>query len=141
MATKKKRTSVAIRDLDAWIGNDVGMRRGISEATVHSIAAGLVYTARTNLGWSQTELAKRVGTRQSVISRIEDSDYHGHTLSSLQRIAFEMGLELDLRFRKSRHLLGAPPPVAKSARPARNASKQLARVRSVRASNRGRSKS
>ena len=53
----------------------------------------------------------------------------------------EMGLELDLRFRKSRHVLGAPPPVVKSARPARNTSKQLARVRSVRASNRGRSKS
>jgi ribosome-binding protein aMBF1 (putative translation factor) len=138
MATKKKRTSDAIRDLDEWIGDDIDMRRGISEAAVHIAAAQIVYDARTNLGWSQAELARRVGTKQSVISRIEDSDYDGHSLSSLQRIAFEMGLEVDVRFRKSRRVLGAPPPVAKSTGTAKKASRQNAEVRGVRASSKRR---
>jgi transcriptional regulator with XRE-family HTH domain len=110
MATRKKsKTSDAIRDLDAWIGDDKGLRRAIAASAAHNAAAQLVHDARTSLGWTQAELARRVGTRQSVISRIEDADYHGHSLGLLQRIAFEMGLEVDIRFRKSRRRLGALP--------------------------------
>ncbi|MGD0091756.1 MAG: helix-turn-helix transcriptional regulator, partial [Planctomycetota bacterium] len=53
---------------------------------------------RENAGLSQTELAKRIGTTGSVISRLEDPDYEGHSLKTLQRIvsALGMGLELTL---------------------------------------------
>ncbi len=138
MASKKKRTSDAIRDLDAWIGNDVAMRRGISEAALHGSAAQLVYDARTRLGWSQAALAKRVGTKQSVISRIEDADYHGHSLSSLQRIAFEMGLEVEIRFRKSRRVLGAPPRSVKTGGPAKKTTREMEGARGARATTRRR---
>ena len=43
--------------------------------------------ARTEAGLSQKELAEMIGTTQSVISRLEDADYEGHSLSMLSRIA------------------------------------------------------
>lgn len=36
---------------------------------------------------TQSELADRIGTTQSVISRLESDDYEGHSLSMLYRIA------------------------------------------------------
>lgn len=53
---------------------------------------------RENAGISQTELARRIGTTGSAISRLEDPDYEGHSLKTLQRIvsALGMGLELTL---------------------------------------------
>jgi len=46
-----------------------------------------IYDLRQQAGLSQTELAKRAGTTQSVISRLEDADYEGHSLTMLNRIA------------------------------------------------------
>jgi transcriptional regulator with XRE-family HTH domain len=59
--------------------------------------AQLVYDARTENGLSQAQLAKLVGTTQSVISRLEDSDYRGHSLMMLRRIAKALGKRLELR--------------------------------------------
>lgn len=42
------------------------------EAEARLLLAELVYEARTSAGISQTELARRAGTRQSVISAIEN---------------------------------------------------------------------
>ena len=36
---------------------------------------------------TQKQLAELVGTTQSVISRLEDADYEGHSLSMVNRIA------------------------------------------------------
>jgi transcriptional regulator with XRE-family HTH domain len=60
--------------------------------------AQLIYAARTKAGLSQAQLAERIGTRQSVISRLEDADYDGHSLSMLQRIAAALGQCLEIRF-------------------------------------------
>ncbi|HLE62902.1 MAG TPA: helix-turn-helix transcriptional regulator [Pyrinomonadaceae bacterium] len=49
--------------------------------------ASLLYRLRTQAGLSQRELAKRVGTTASVICRLEDADYEGHSLAMLRRIA------------------------------------------------------
>ncbi len=43
---------------------------------------------------SQKELAELIGTTQSVISRLEDADYEGHSLSVLSRIAKAMNQKL-----------------------------------------------
>ena len=42
---------------------------------------------REGAGLTQTELAKKVGTTQSVIARLEDSEYTGHSLTMLARVA------------------------------------------------------
>ena len=49
--------------------------------------AGLIHRLRTEAGLSQRELAGRVGTTASVICRIEDSGYKGHSLPLLRRVA------------------------------------------------------
>jgi len=50
-------------------------------------AALAIREARKAAGLSQAQLARMVGTTQSVISRLEDADYGGHTLKMLERIA------------------------------------------------------
>lgn len=51
---------------------------------------------RTEAGLTQSQLAELVGTTQSVISRLEDSDYDGHSLSMLHRIADALEKKLTL---------------------------------------------
>ncbi len=46
---------------------------------------------RKKAGWSQKELAKRIGTSQQQISRLESSSYEGHSLSTLRRVAKALG--------------------------------------------------
>jgi predicted transcriptional regulator len=41
---------------------------------------------------------KRVGTTQSVISRLEDADYEGHSLAMLNRIAAAVERHVEIRF-------------------------------------------
>ncbi|MCG3152426.1 MAG: hypothetical protein GEEBNDBF_01724 [bacterium] len=59
--------------------------------------AQLIYDLRTARGLTQKELARLVGTTQPVISRLEDADYRGHSLTMLQRIAAALGLQVQLR--------------------------------------------
>jgi transcriptional regulator with XRE-family HTH domain len=54
---------------------------------VNAAVARTIYELREQAGLSQKELADRVETTQSVISRLEDADYEGHSLSMLNRIA------------------------------------------------------
>jgi ribosome-binding protein aMBF1 (putative translation factor) len=60
----------------------------------------LVREMRDGAGWTQTELAKRVGTTQSVIARLEDAEYTGHSLTMLERIASACGVSLKLHAAK-----------------------------------------
>jgi predicted transcriptional regulator len=46
-----------------------------------------IYDLRTKAHLTQKELARRIGTKQSVISRLEDADYDGYTLKILDKIA------------------------------------------------------
>ncbi|HKA55635.1 MAG TPA: helix-turn-helix domain-containing protein [Candidatus Binatia bacterium] len=57
----------------------------------------MIYDARTKAGLTQKQLATRLGTTQSVISRLESADYEGHSLGMLLRIAESLGQKLELR--------------------------------------------
>jgi transcriptional regulator with XRE-family HTH domain len=57
-----------------------------------------LYDLRARAGLSQRDLARRVGTTASVICRLEDADYGGHSLAMLKRIAAALGRRLELRF-------------------------------------------
>jgi ribosome-binding protein aMBF1 (putative translation factor) len=59
--------------------------------------ARLVIQHRAALGLSQQDLARRVGTSHSAISRIE-SGRHKSSVGTLQRIAEALGLRLVLGF-------------------------------------------
>jgi len=58
----------------------------------------MIYDARTKAGLSQRALADLIGSKQSVIARLEDADYEGHSLSMLQRIGDALDQRLELRF-------------------------------------------
>src|SRR6266481_3450288 len=71
------------------------------ERTLQQIdLALLVREMREDSGFTQTELAKRAGTTQSVIARLEDAEYAGHSLTMLERIAAACGVGLRLRAEK-----------------------------------------
>ncbi|MGB2624385.1 MAG: helix-turn-helix transcriptional regulator [Candidatus Acidiferrum sp.] len=60
----------------------------------------LVREMREGAGMTQAELAKQAGTTQSVIARLEDAEYTGHSLPMLERIAAVCGVGLRLRAEK-----------------------------------------
>jgi ribosome-binding protein aMBF1 (putative translation factor) len=69
--------------------------------TLHQIdLALLVREMREDAGFTQAELARKVGTTQSVIARLEDAEYTGHSLTMLERIAAACGVALRLRAEK-----------------------------------------
>jgi hypothetical protein len=47
---------------------------------------------------SKTEIAKRMGTTQSVLSRLSDPEYAGHTGGVLQRLAEATNMKLKVTF-------------------------------------------
>jgi ribosome-binding protein aMBF1 (putative translation factor) len=68
-----------------------------------------IYDLRTKSGLSQRALAKLVGTTASVICRLEDADYEGHSLAMLNRIAHALDRRVEIRFmplksRSGRHV-------------------------------------
>jgi transcriptional regulator with XRE-family HTH domain len=86
------------------------------EEVINIEVAKLLYGLRTKAGLSQRELARRVGTRASVICRLEDADYEGHSLSMLKRIAAALDKRVEIRFVPMRRPLnGAARPKSKPA--------------------------
>jgi transcriptional regulator with XRE-family HTH domain len=58
---------------------------------------------RKTSGLSQKELAKRVGTSQQQISRLESPSYEGHSLSMLRRVAEVLGATLYVEIQPNRN--------------------------------------
>ncbi len=90
------KTSDGIKILDNMIGDDSELRDLCEQATINAHVAQLIYDARIEAGLSQKELAKMINTTQSVISRLEDADYEGHSLSMLGRIANALNREVKI---------------------------------------------
>ena len=57
-----------------------------------------IYDLRLKAGLSQRAFAKLVGTTASVICRLEDADYEGHSLAMLHRIAAALDKRVEIRF-------------------------------------------
>jgi ribosome-binding protein aMBF1 (putative translation factor) len=90
------KTTDGMKIIDNIIGDDIELRQMTEEASVNAHVAQLVYDARTEAGLSQQKLAGMIGTTQSVISRLEDADYSGHSLSMLNRIAQVLNREVKI---------------------------------------------
>jgi predicted XRE-type DNA-binding protein len=84
----KPRTDDAVSILHKrYVKDDPGRKEALEQERSNAEIAFLVYDLRRQAGLTQRELAELVGTTQSVISRLEDADYDGHSLSMLRRIA------------------------------------------------------
>ncbi len=79
-------------------GLDPKRQQAFEEEVANREVAQSIYELRQRAGLSQAELAKRIGTTQSVISRLEDADYEGHSLAMLNRIAAAVERRVEIRF-------------------------------------------
>jgi DNA-binding XRE family transcriptional regulator len=70
----------------------------LAEAEANDTVARKIYELRKRAGLTQEQLAKLVGTTTSVICRLEDADYEGHSLAMLRRIAKALNKRVELRF-------------------------------------------
>ncbi len=91
-----KQTKNALDIVDQMIGADDQIRTDIAEETIHSRVASLLFDARDKAGLTQTQLAELIGTKQSVIARLESANYEGHSLSMLVRIATALGNRIEI---------------------------------------------
>lgn len=88
IVSRRKKTDKAVKILhDRYIGDDAKRRASVEEERLSAQMARTIHQMRVEAGMTQKQLAERVGTTQSVISRLEDADYEGHSLSMVNRIA------------------------------------------------------
>lgn len=116
MARKRRFRSGGLQALhDRFIGDDPERVASFERALADAGVAQDIYNLRVAAGLSQRALAARVGTTASVISRLEDADYEGHSLSMLRRVAAALGRRVEVRFPAAE----APSPATKRGTAAR----------------------
>ena len=99
MAGKSKKTNNAVKILHKrYIKGDKKRLASIEEERGRGDIAEQIYDLRTQAGLTQKELAKLVGTTQSVISRLEDADYDGHSLAMLKKIGLALHHRVQVQF-------------------------------------------
>ena len=101
----KNTTTDATKILAEIAGHDPKRQQAFEEEVANREVAQRIYELRQHAGLSQAELARRVGTTQSVISRLEDADYEGHSLAMLNRIAAAVERRVEIRFLPRRRRL------------------------------------
>jgi DNA-binding XRE family transcriptional regulator len=94
----EKRTSDALALLEDLTGNTQETADLVEQERANLDIARKIYELRAKAKLSQAALARKVGTTQSVISRLEDADYDGHSLEMLRRIAAALEKRLEIRF-------------------------------------------
>lgn len=79
--------------------NNPRLKALVEEERVNYQAALAIREARKKMGLTLAQLAKDIGTTQSVIARLEDADYRGHTLKMLEHIAEALGRRVEISFK------------------------------------------
>jgi ribosome-binding protein aMBF1 (putative translation factor) len=72
--------------------------KNLETARANEEVARKIHELRTAAGLTQTQLARLIGTTASVICRLEDADYEGHSLAMLRRIAGALNQRVEIRF-------------------------------------------
>ena len=80
-----------------YIGDDAERKASLQAERVNADVARTICELRKEAGLTQKELADLIVTTQSVISRLEDADYDGHSLSMLSRIAKALNRHLSVK--------------------------------------------
>lgn len=80
--------------IERQLASDPELRVAVEKEQLNGRIATLIYNAREQAGLTQQQLAELIGSRQSVIARLEDADYRGHSLSMLARIAHALGRDV-----------------------------------------------
>jgi ribosome-binding protein aMBF1 (putative translation factor) len=99
MARKSRFASKALEFANnRYVGKDKKKAEAFEEELANAEVARKIYDLRRRAGLTEMELAKSVGTTASVISRLEDSEYEGHSLAKLRRLAAALNKRVEIRF-------------------------------------------
>lgn len=99
MARKRRPTSDAVEILRRrYFEGRPDRVAELQEERANAEVAREIHKLREEAGFTQAQLARLVGTTPSVISRLEDADYEGHSLSMLRRIAAALNRRIRIRF-------------------------------------------
>lgn len=99
--SKNKRTTDAVEILHRrFVVKDRDVQEALHVERANYRIAKAIVELRTKLGLSQQKFAELVGTTASVICRLENAEYEGHSTSMLERIAsaVEHRVDLEVRF-------------------------------------------
>ncbi len=83
------------RDL---IGDDPQLIAEHAQIRADLDIAQKIYDLRQAAGLTQAQLARLIGTSRTVVVRLEDADYEGHSLAMLTRIAAALHKRVEIRF-------------------------------------------
>lgn len=97
---KRRPRANALKIMDARYGQDPGWKKGAQEEHRKLAIGYLIRECREASGITQKELARRAGTSQSAISRIEDARYEGLRIETLLKIAEALDLPLAITLGK-----------------------------------------
>jgi DNA-binding XRE family transcriptional regulator len=99
MKRKKKTTTDALKIMHGeFFRGKPEMIAELEKARADDAVARKIHDLRAKAGLTQRQLAKLVGTTASVICRLEDADYEGHSLAMLNRIAEALDRRVEIRF-------------------------------------------
>ncbi|MBW4451913.1 helix-turn-helix transcriptional regulator [Nostoc edaphicum] len=92
-----KKTNDALKIIKRMMKEDPELQEMVRESSINAQVSQIIYDARKEAGLTQQQLADLVGTTQSVIARLEDADYEGHSLSILARIAAALNQKVEIK--------------------------------------------
>jgi ribosome-binding protein aMBF1 (putative translation factor) len=99
MADKKRTTTDAVKILHSrYIKGDKKRLESLEKEREKLNIAEQIYELRTKAGLTQKQLARMIGTTQSVISRLEDTDYDGYNFTTLAKIAIALHQRVQVQF-------------------------------------------
>src|SRR5215468_9768000 len=99
MARSKGKTSDGVEVLRRrFVEGDKEMEALVRQERDKLDVAQQLHDLRIAADLTQQQLADLVGTTASVICRLEDADYEGHSLSMLRRIAHALNQRVEIRF-------------------------------------------
>jgi DNA-binding XRE family transcriptional regulator len=79
-----------------YVRKDEKMKKMVEEEFEKLQIGQQIYDLRKEANLTQEELAEMVGTTGSVISRLENADYDGHSVKMLQRVASALGKKVTI---------------------------------------------
>jgi DNA-binding XRE family transcriptional regulator len=99
MARKRKKTSDGLEIIyNRYFQGRPKREAEYAEVEADVAIAEKIRNLRAKANLTQRQLAKLVGTTASVICRLEDADYEGHSLAMLNRIAAALDKRVEIRF-------------------------------------------
>jgi ribosome-binding protein aMBF1 (putative translation factor) len=98
MTRRRFRSPDLQRSYDRHVGRNPKRVAAYEKAAADAEVGLMVRELRLQEGLTQAQLAGRIGTTATAISRLESADYTGHSLAILRRVAGAVGKSVAIRF-------------------------------------------